>query len=244
MGSLGVSNPLEGACPLLICSKLNRMGGLSVQFRDRAEAGALLGRRLQQETWDDPIVLALPRGGVPVAECVADAIGGELGVVVTRKICAPHNRELAIGAVDADGRMFIDSRIVQALAVDDSYIRAETSRQLQEIERRMAEYCENGDVPNRKARDVVLVDDGIATGYTILAAARYVRRHGPARTVIATPVCPPDVFSKLQEEADMVVSLLLPAHFIAVGQFYEDFSQVSDADVRNILTRVHTKGSC
>lgn len=214
-----------------------------MRFRDRVEAGTLLGARLKEETWNDPVVLGLPRGGVPVAERVVAAIGGELRVVITRKIGAPFNREMAIGAVGPDGKATFDLRIVRAMSIDESYIRSEVEIQMREIARRMAEYCGDAPPPKLAGRDVVIVDDGIATGHTISAAAGYVRRHNPARTVIATPVCPPDVFEKLRHEVDMVVSLLVPARFMAVGQFYEDFSQVSDDDVRDILARARRGGN-
>ncbi|MDD2201274.1 MAG: phosphoribosyltransferase family protein [Firmicutes bacterium] len=214
-----------------------------MRFRDRAEAGTLLGARLQEGTWNDPVVLGLPRGGVPVAEQVVAAIGGELSVIVTRKIGAPFNREMAIGAVGPDGKAILDWRVVRAMAIDESYIRDEVEIQTKEIARRMAEYCGDAPPPMLEGRDVILVDDGIATGHTISAAAGYVRRYSPAHTVIAAPVCPPDVFEKLRHEVDMTVSLLLPARFMAVGQFYDDFSQVSDADVRDILARARQEGN-
>ena len=208
-----------------------------MRFHSRIEAGRALGQEMAAGEWVDPLVLALPRGGVPVAEHVARAIGAQLDVIISRKIGAPSNPEMAIGAVGPDGDLVLDQRLIRLLGVDREYIDKASCAQLEEIQRRLSAYRGTRPSPRVSGRDTILVDDGIATGYTVLAAARGLRRMRPSRLVVAAPVCPPDTFHRLQQEVDMAVSLAIPADFGAVGQFYEDFTQVQDAEVIKILAR-------
>ncbi len=208
-----------------------------MRFLSRAEAGRALGREMATREWSDPLVLALPRGGVPVAEHVAYAIGARLDVIISRKIGAPFNPEMAIGAVGPDGDLVLDERLIRLMGVDGEYTEKESLVQVDEIRRRLSAYRGTRPPAEVTGKDTILVDDGIATGYTILAAARGLRRMRPSRLVIAVPICPPDTLDWLQREVDMVVSLAVPLDFAAVGQFYEDFGQVSDAEVIEILTR-------
>ena len=212
-----------------------------MRFGSRAEAGRALGKEIASRRWSDPLVLALPRGGTPVAEHVALAIGAQLDVIVSRKIGSPFNSEMAIGAVGSDGNVVLDQRLVRVLEVDAEYIEKESRVQLDEIRRRMMVYRGARPLPDITGRDTILVDDGIATGYTIMAAARSLLRDRPSRLVIAAPVCPPDTFRWLQQEVDLVVTLAAPRNFAAVGQFYVDFAQVSDDEVVQILSRWYSQ---
>lgn len=208
-----------------------------MRFRNRIEAGRALGEEMASGAWTDPLVLALPRGGVPVAEHVALAIGAQLDLIVSRKIGSPSNPEMGIGAVGPDGNVVLDQLLIRRLNVDAQYIDDESRLELAEIHRRLSAYRGARPYPSITGRDVIVVDDGIATGYTVMAAVRSLRGNHPHRVVVATPVCPPDTLHWLQQEVDMIVSLAVPEGFAAVGQFFADFTQVSDAEVIEILSR-------
>ncbi len=212
-----------------------------MRFRSRVEAGQALGKQMARGAWTDPLVLALPRGGVPVAEHVALAIGAQLDVIVSRKIGSPFNPEMGIGAVGPDGNVVLDQLLIRRMRVDAEYIESASRLELEEIHRRESAYRGARPNPRVTGRDVIVVDDGIATGYTVMAAMRSLRDNHPLRLVVATPVCPPDTLQWLQQEVDMVVSLISPEDFSAVGQFYADFTQVSDAEVIEVLSRQRTE---
>ena len=212
-----------------------------MRFRSRVEAGQALGKQMARGAWTDPLVLALPRGGVPVAEHVALAIGAQLDVIVSRKIGSPFNPEMGIGAVGPDGNVVLDQLLIRRMRVDAEYIESASRLELEEIHRRESAYRGARPNPRVTGRDVIVVDDGIATGYTVMAAMRSLRDNHPLRLVVATPVCPPDTLQWLQQEVDMVVSLISPEGFSAVGQFYADFTQVSDAEVIEVLSRQRTE---
>ncbi len=212
-----------------------------MRFRNRVEAGQALGKQMARGTWTDPLVLALPRGGVPVAEHVALAIGAQLDVIVSRKIGSPLNPEMGIGAVGPDGNVVLDQLLIRRMRVDTEYIESASRLELEEIHRRESAYRGARPYPRVTGRDVIVVDDGVATGYTVMAAMRSLRGNHPLRLVVATPVCPPDTLQWLQQEVDMVVSLISPEGFSAVGQFYADFTQVSDAEVMEVLSRQRTE---
>ena len=180
------------------------------------------------------LVLAIPRGGVVVAVPVAGALGAPLDVVVPRKLRAPFNPELAIGAV-APGVQVIDERLVRMLGVDEAYLRDEVARAEVEIVRRTATYRGHRPPPEIEGRTVVVVDDGVATGATAIAALRWARAAGAERVVFAAPVGPPDAVTRLGAESDEVVLLETPPGFGAVGEWYERFGQVSDDEVRSAL---------
>ncbi|MCR4425828.1 MAG: phosphoribosyltransferase [Firmicutes bacterium] len=216
----------------------NLLGGIGdMMFRDRHEAGRVLGERLAEYKGKGAVVLALPRGGVPVAEQVAIALDASLDVVVARKIGAPFNEEVAVGAVGPDGEVVLNERLVKAVRIPQSYIDSEVRAEIAEIARRTRDY--RGDAPPAalEGKTVILVDDGIATGYTAIAAARHIRRQNPAWLVIATPVAPPDTLEALAREADDVVCVWSPEDFAAVGQAYWNFSQTMDREVLAILDR-------
>jgi len=215
-------------------------------FRDRAEAGRLLGEHLRRGLADagETVVLGIPRGGVVVAGHVAEALGAPLDVIVPRKLGAPGNPELAVGALAlADGEeiALIDDRTVRALGVPASYLEAEIERQRREILRREAAYREGRLPVSLEGRTAVLVDDGIATGLTARAAARAVARRSPREVVVAVPVAPPETVREFAAEGLRVEALETPSPFGAVGRFYLDFRQVEDDEVLAVL-RAHRQG--
>lgn len=207
-------------------------------FRDRRHAGAVLGELVRRHLPADggaAVVLGIPRGGVVVAAEVARALGAELDLTVPRKLRAPHNPELAIGAVAEDGGVYVDERVTGSLGVPPEYLQQEVAWQLEEIQRRLKAYRQDRPAPQLAGRPVVLVDDGIATGSTMIAAVRSVRRRGAARVVVAVPVAPPEAVRRLRAEGCEVVCVREDPLFVAVGQFYEDFTQVSDEEVQALL---------
>jgi predicted phosphoribosyltransferase len=201
------------------------------RFADRPDAGRRLAKRLAPLAEETPIVVALPRGGVPVAQEVAAALGAPLEVLVVRKLGAPHNPEYGIGAIAEGGTRVIDSGAIAVLGVDESVVDSIVERETAELSRRVAAYRGSRPPRSLEGRTAIVVDDGVATGVTVTAALRAVRRQGPRRTILAVPVCPPESVLRLREEADEVVCLRTPALLYGVGQWYRDFSQVSDEEV-------------
>jgi putative phosphoribosyl transferase len=206
------------------------------RFRDRTEAGRLLGERLRQyANRDDTIVLALPRGGVPVAAEVARALNAPLDVFVVRKLGVPRWPELAMGAIASGGGIVVNEDVVRGAHVSEVQLQAVIAVETEELRRREATY--RGAAPPLSLADktVILADDGIATGATMLAAVRAVRGAKPARVIVAVPVGPQEVRDRLRGEADDVVVATMPRRFEAVGQVFADFGQVSDEEVRAAL---------
>jgi len=203
-------------------------------FRDRKDAGEQLAAVLKQKGYVDAVVLGIPRGGLPVATEVARAVGGILAVVVARKLGAPGNPELAIGATTASGITYINEGVARAVGASQAYIDAEKLRQVLEAQRR-EELFDGHRRPGLKDRTVIVVDDGVATGATAIAAIRATKAEGAKRVVIAVPVGPPEMIELLGKEADEVVCLESDPGFWAVGQYYDNFDQVSDQDVRALL---------
>jgi putative phosphoribosyl transferase len=203
-------------------------------FADRTDAGRQLGERLAGEVTADVVVLGIPRGGVVVAAEVARALGAPLDVVVPRKVGAPFNPELGLGAV-APGVRVLDERLIRELGVSDEYLEREIADQEREIERRLAAYRGGRDPVDPRGRSAVVVDDGVATGGTAVAAVRWARAAGADAVILAVPVAPPQAMAMLETEAGRVVALALPEPFLAVGQWYRDFDQVADDEVVAIL---------
>ena len=204
------------------------------QFRDREDAGKRLSHLLAGKKIEHPIVLGIPRGGVPVAAEVARALGGELGVVVARKLRAPGQPELAIGAVSASGVAYINHRLAEECGADDRYLAEEQERQAEEARRREAEFDSHRHAPV-SGRTVIVVDDGIATGATAIAALRSIKWAGARRVILAVPVGPPDTIEAMRKEADEVYCLAIEPDFFAIGQFYVDFRPFEDEQVRKVL---------
>ncbi|OIJ96152.1 phosphoribosyltransferase [Streptomyces sp. MUSC 14] len=206
-----------------------------MRFRDRAEAGRELAGLLvdlcAREALADPLVLALPRGGIAVAEPVARALGAPLDVLVVRKIGAPHHQEFAVGALAADDPPLFDAGTLDMLGLTEEYMAPAVERERRELRRREERYRAGRPPPDPAGRTVIVVDDGLATGATARAALRHVRRRGPAHLVLAVPVGAPDSVESLTGEADTVLCPHRPAGFAAVGQWYEDFEQLTDAQV-------------
>jgi putative phosphoribosyl transferase len=209
-------------------------------LKNRVEAGKQLASTLKTAT-KDAIVLAVPRGGVVVGFEIAKTLGISLDVIVTKKIGAPDNPELAIGAVAEDGTFFVDEGLVRRLSVTQEYITEEVERQRQEIQRRLIRYRGSVPYPSLKNREVIVVDDGVATGSTVKAALRLVRSKGARIVTVAVPVGPSDTVQELKKLADRVICLYTPEPFYAIGQFYVDFRQTSDEDVTDLLKRIKEK---
>jgi putative phosphoribosyl transferase len=205
-------------------------------FANRTEAGKQLAASLQNIS-KNALVLAVPRGGVVVGFEIAHALNIPLDLIITKKIGAPENSELAIGAVAEDGTFLMDGQLVAMMGVPPSYIKVEVERQKTEIKRRLKTY--RGDAPNPEIanREVILVDDGVATGSTLKAALRSLCNRGAKTVVVAVPVGPADTVIELKKEADRVVCLLTPDPFYAIGQFYKDFEQTTDEEVIELLKR-------
>ena len=208
-----------------------------MSFRDRVEAGRQLAGVLHGYRDRRPFVLAIPRGGVVVGYEVAVALDAPLDVIVPRKLHAPNNPELAIGAVAHDGSVYVDPDLIHSLRISEAYVQEEVARELAEIRRRMQLYRGDQPAPVLHGHAAIVVDDGIATGSTMIAALRAARAMTPARLVVAVPVAPADGVRRLSLEADEVYCLLTPEIFYAVGQFYEDFGQTTDDEVVQLLQR-------
>jgi putative phosphoribosyl transferase len=205
-------------------------------FQDRTEAGRQLAKKLEKYAGrTDVIVLGLPRGGIPVAYEVAKQLHAPLDVFVVRKLGVPGFEELAAGAIAAGNVRVLNEDVVRALPHADEVIESVTARETAELERREHEYRDGRPALALADRIVILVDDGLATGATMRAAVKALRQSGAAKIVVAVPVGPPDTCRKLKQEADEIICLSTPQFFQAVGQYYEDFSQTSDHDVRELL---------
>jgi putative phosphoribosyl transferase len=207
-----------------------------VRFRDRAGAGRALARALAHYAGrDDVVVLALPRGGVPVGYEVAKELGAPLDVFLVRKLGVPGHEELAMGAIASGGVLVLDEGVLRWLGISEHQLQKTLAKELDELRRREAAYRDDRPLPDLKGKTVILVDDGLATGASMQAAARAVRRPEPARIVIAVPVASRATCDKFREEVDEVVCAVTPTPFHAVGDWYEDFSQTTDDEVRELL---------
>ena len=205
-----------------------------MRFRNRMSAGRQLGAELARQGWTSPLILALPRGGVPVAAGVADVLHAPLDVVVARKIGAPAQPELAVGAVTADGAVLYDDGTLSTLGLTRADVARRTEAAITEAQRKQQRYQASA-LHRVRGRDVLIVDDGLATGLTALAAVHAVVAHRPLSVSLAVPVGSPSAIRRLETAADAVYCLRRPARFRAVGQWYEDFTQVTDDEVDDLL---------
>lgn len=218
-------------------------GDEGVRFRDRRDAGQRLGARLAALRGQDVLVLALPRGGVPVAFEVARALSAPLDVLVARKLGAPGNPEYALGAVAEGGALVLDPEALLEADVGGAELARLVEAETAELSRRVRAYRGDRPLPEVAGRVVILVDDGIATGRTVRAALRAVRALRPARLVLAAPVAAASTSAALRREADEVVCLLEPDHFFAVGAWYQAFPQITDGEVLGLLEQAYRGGA-
>jgi putative phosphoribosyl transferase len=216
----------------------------TVLFRDRTDAAKQLAERLYwlkneiQESKSSVVIVAVPRGGVVIGNIIASQLGAKLDLVVSRKIGAPFNPELAIGAVMPDGSYFLND-VAEMMNVSQDYIESQIEKEVKEIDRRLIEFRGNREYYNKlEDKIVVLVDDGIATGATILASAKWIKdKHNCKQLIIAVPLAPRDILDDLNRAADKVIVLYTPEPFGAVGRFYNDFNQVSDDEVKEMMKK-------
>lgn len=205
-----------------------------MQFADRAQAGRLLARVLAAKEWREVLVLAIPRGGIEVAYPIAQELHAPLDLIIPRKIGAPNNPELAIGAVGPDGSVLLHPGW-EHYGLNREELQLVVAREVDEIRRRMRAYRGELPPPVVAGKTVIVVDDGIATGATVEAALKSVQQQKPGRLVLAVPVAPPDTAERLRAQVDELICLQTPALFYAVGQFYESFPQTSDQTVIELL---------
>jgi predicted phosphoribosyltransferase len=210
-----------------------------MRFRNREDAASQLAGRLEKYRGRHPLVLGIPRGGMPMAALIADRLGGDLDVMLVHKLRAPFQPELALGSVDEAGRVYLTAT-ARELAIDEKALEAEKQEQLATLKRRRERYTAAHPRVGLAGRVVILVDDGLATGSTAIAAVRAARGEQPEKIVVAVGVAPPETLGRLQREADEVVCLHAPAQFWAVGEFFADFSEVTDDDVVRILAAART----
>lgn len=208
-----------------------------IRFADRTDAGKRLAEQLRSLGLSDPVVLALPRGGVPVAFEVATALGSPLEVFVARKIGAPGQPERGIGAIAEEGGQAVDHHALHILGLSSQHFQTMVAGERLELERRVRRYRSGRPLPSLTRRDVVLVDDGLATGVTAEAALHALRSQRPRRLVLAVPICASATAARLQAMADEVVCVLSPSDFHAVGLWYDNFEQTTDAEVLDLLER-------
>jgi len=205
-----------------------------MSFRNRAEAAQKLADRLSVYKGKNPLVLAIPRGAVPMARILADVLGGELDVVLVRKLGAPMNPELAVGSVDESGWAYV-ADYAASTGADAAYIEGEKQRQLEVMRKRRAQYTAARAPIDPAGRIVIVVDDGLATGATMISALHALRAKLPAKLIAAVPVSPPDTLRKVEKLSDETICLEAPEYFMAVGQFYAEFPQVEDDEVIALL---------
>lgn len=208
-------------------------------FQNREAAGRRLGEQLLRYQDEAPVVLALPRGGVPVGAEISDALGAPLDVIIARKLGAPGQPELAIGAVAPGGVRLVNERVVRWLGIPEDWIERAAEKELAELERRMRRFRGGRPTPDIRERSVILVDDGIATGMTARAAILAIRAEEPRQIVLAVPVCAKETAEKLSREVDELVCLEIPDDLWAIGLWYRDFHQVPDEEVIDLLEEAH-----
>jgi len=206
-----------------------------VPFKDREEAGKELARALVEFRGKDVVILGMPRGGVVVAKVVAEALGAPLDIVVTRKIAAPGEPEFALGAITQEGDVIVDSQAAESVGASAEYMQEEVRRKKSEVMERMRSLRGNMPYPSLEGKTVIVVDDGMATGNSMRAAVQSVRRRSPKEVVVSVPVAPHETVAGLSRDGTRVVCLESPRFFFAIGEFYKNFAQVEDSEVKELL---------
>ena len=205
-------------------------------FQNRKEAGRKLADKLEKYSDEkDIIVLALPRGGVTIGAEIAKKIGSPLDVIITRKIHFPGEPEVAIGAIAENGKVALNDQVVESYNIPQSYLDEEICKQKAEIERRLITYRGGKKLTFKKDKTVILVDDGVATGFTIIAAINALKEEGIKKLIVAVPVSPQDTFLKLKSLVDEIICLETPEFFLAIGEFYYEFEQLTDEEVMQLI---------
>lgn len=206
-------------------------------FRDRVQAGRQLAFKLSTMKFLNPLVLGIPRGGIVPAAVIAETIHGDLDVVLAHKLRSPSQPELAFGAVGEDGQIYVDQESSKAVGVTEEYLERESKTQLEKIRRRQALFRSGNPPASIAGRSVILTDDGVATGATLFAAIEVIKAQNPHELIVAIPVSPPCTLLELKRKCGKVICLSAPADFVAVGQFYTEFSTVSDQQVVDLLNQ-------
>ncbi len=204
-------------------------------FKDRQEAGKEVARALAEYKGKNVVVMGMPRGGVVVAREVAEALDAPLDIVVTRKIGAPGEPEFALGAVTQEGDVIVDSRAAESVGATAEYLQEEARRKKSEVKERMRRLRGDAPYPSLEGKTIIIIDDGMATGNSMRAAVQSIKMRGPKEVVVAVPVAPREAVAELSREGTKVVCLEQPRFFFAIGEFYKDFGQVEDAEVRKLL---------
>lgn len=204
-------------------------------FKDRRDAGNQLAAKLEKFKDSNPLILAIPRGGMVTAYPVIKKYGFEWDLIIPRKIGLPNNKEVAIGAVTPDGSYLLNQNYLKLITIPSDYLEQEIAHQLKEINRRLKTYKGSPSLSSAKGKTVIVIDDGIATGFTILAAIKSIKKQGARKIIIAVPVAPADTIEKLAKEVDEVICLAVPDYFYAVGQQYQEFDQTTDQEVIRLV---------
>jgi predicted phosphoribosyltransferase len=207
-------------------------------FVNRKDAGEKLSKLLEKFKEENPIVLTIPRGGIVTAYETIKKLGFEWDLIIPRKISAPHNKEIAIGAISLDGTYILNEEYIYMLNISMEYIQKEVFEQTEEIKRRLKKYKGNVNFPNVKNKTVIIIDDGIATGFTIQAAIKSIRQHNAKKIILAVPVAPQNTISLLEKIVDEIICLFIPNEFHAVSLHYQNFEQTTDEEVINIVRKL------
>ncbi len=208
-------------------------------FVDRKDAGEKLSIALAKFKDENPIILAIPRGGIVTAYDTIKNFGFEWDLIIPRKISSPHNKEIAIGAISLDETYLFNEKYIEMLNISQEYIKKEIFEQTEEIKRRLNKYKGNDNFPNVKNKTVIIIDDEIATGFTIQAAIKYIKKHNAKKIILAVPVAPQNTISQLEKIVDEVICLFIPYEFYAVGSYYKNFEQTTDEEVFNIVRELN-----
>ncbi|MCL0100913.1 phosphoribosyltransferase [Peptococcaceae bacterium] len=205
------------------------------KYKNRVEAAKALSDILKSDEYENGIVIGVPRGGVVLAKHIADALNLPFDIIITRKIGDPSNPEVAVGSVTQNGNLMLNYEIMSRLGLTEEDIKENIKKALREVKERVKKYRGDKPLPNLKGKEVIICDDGIATGYTIKAAIKSIKCENPKKIILAVPVAPPDALKELERYVDKIVCPLVPEFFVAVSQFYKNFRQIEDEEVIELL---------